>query len=127
MRSWRALARCRRRGGGVDYTALTVASRRNALHGKEIYYFLRSLGVKYMQFIPLVERLHKDGSVGGPPDIDAQVADVAVTAESVRPDGFGRFLCDVFDTWVKRDVGQISVQYFDLHIGLWAGMAASLC
>ncbi|OHC57023.1 MAG: anaerobic sulfatase maturase [Rhodobacterales bacterium RIFCSPHIGHO2_02_FULL_62_130] len=112
---------------GVDYNVLTVVSRRNALHGKEIYYFLRSLGVKYMQFIPLVERLHKDGSVGGPPDIDAQVADVAVTAESVRPDGFGRFLCDVFDTWVKRDVGQISVQYFDLHIGLWAGMAASLC
>lgn len=112
---------------GVDYNVLTVVSRRNTPHGKEIYSFLRSLGVQFMQFIPLVERLHKDGSVGGPPDIDAQVADVAVTAESVRPDGFGRFLCDVFDTWVKRDVGQISVQYFDLHIGLWAGMAASLC
>jgi uncharacterized protein len=112
---------------GVDYNVLTVVSRRNTPHGKETYHFLRSLGVQYMQFIPLVKRHPGEGAAVCRPEIGAQVADVAVTAESVRPEGFGRFLCDVFDTWIKCDVGKISVQYFDLHIGLWAGMPAALC
>ena len=36
-----------------------------------------------------------------------------VTARSVQPDEYGRFLIEIFDEWVRRDVGEMFVQFFD--------------
>jgi len=44
-----------------------------------------------------------------------------VSKRSVRPAQFGRFLCEVFDEWVRRDVGQVFVQTFDVALGSWLG------
>lgn len=112
------------RDEGVDFNTLTVVHRDNAAHGKEIYRFLRGEGVRFMQFIPLVERLGPGGGLAGPPGQDPVAA---VTRWSVLPGGFGTFLCDVFDSWVRRDVGSVFVQLFEVHLALWAGLPSSLC
>jgi uncharacterized protein len=33
----------------------------------------------------------------------------------------------VFDEWVRHDVGRVFVQMFDVQLGIWMGMPASLC
>ncbi len=44
-----------------------------------------------------------------------------VTDRSVEAEQFGRFLCAIFDEWVKRDVGKVFVQTFDVALGSWLG------
>jgi len=41
--------------------------------------------------------------------------------------GFGRFLIDVFEEWVRHDVGQVYVQMFDVALANWHGEPPSLC
>jgi sulfatase maturation enzyme AslB (radical SAM superfamily) len=40
------------------------------------------------------------------------------TARSVTPLGYGRFLIDVFEEWVGRDVAEVYVQMFDTTLVL---------
>ncbi len=44
-----------------------------------------------------------------------------VSARSVGAAQFGRFLCAIFDEWVRRDVGKVFVQAFDVALGSWLG------
>jgi uncharacterized protein len=50
-----------------------------------------------------------------------------VTSRSVGPEQWGRFLIDVFEEWVRRDVGTVFVQMFDVTLGNFAGAPPSLC
>jgi uncharacterized protein len=49
-----------------------------------------------------------------------------VTDRSVQPKQLGRFLIDIFDEWVRRDVGKVYVQLFDTTLGAHLGRY-SLC
>ena len=44
-----------------------------------------------------------------------------VTERSVGAEQFGQFLCTIFDEWVRRDVGTVFVQTFDVALGSWVG------
>jgi uncharacterized protein len=44
-----------------------------------------------------------------------------VTDRSVRAEQFGRFLMAIFDEWVRRDVGTVFVQTFDVTLGSFVG------
>ena len=44
----------------------------------------------------------------------------------MRPEQYGRFLIEIFEEWVRRDVGKIHVQMFDVALGSWVGVH-SLC
>lgn len=103
-RTLRALTLLQR--AGVEVNTLTVVHRLNYQHGREVYRFLRRLGSCHMQFIPLVER-----TAGG----------------TAPPEGFGKFLCDVFDDWRARDVGRVFVQIFEEYASVLAGLPARLC
>jgi uncharacterized protein len=114
------------RDEGVEFNTLTVVHRDNALHGRRIYRFLRDEGVRFMQFIPLVERVEGDDSLAGaPPEGEAPAA--AVAAWSVPPQAYGTFMRAVFDDWVRNDVGHVYVQLFDVELGLWTGRPSELC
>ncbi len=113
--------------GGVEYNTLTTVQRRNFRFGAEVYRYLRDLGVEYMQFIPIVERRRPDGELAGPPDLEAQNKKTKITEWSVPQDGYGDFICAVFDVWCKSDVGKIFVQPFDVHLGLRMGEPSTLC
>lgn len=40
---------------------------------------------------------------------------------SVSPEQWGRFLCAIFDEWVREDVGTYFVQLFDATLANWVG------
>ncbi len=121
---------------GVDWNALTTVHAANHDRGLEVYRFLRDdLGATFTQFIPIIERATSDtlqvasqgwgAGVRGRP-LYLQEGDL-VTDRSVPPDGFGRFLIDVFEEWVRHDVGDVFVQMFDVALAQWVGVPPSLC
>jgi uncharacterized protein len=81
-----------------------------------------------MQFIPIVERMTSEPAANGLVLIQPSFGGKArVTPWSVEPRGYGRFLCRIFDEWVRNDVGRQFVQIFDVALESWYGMEASLC
>jgi len=114
----------------VEFNTLTVVSASNAKHPIEVYDFLREVGSGYIQFIPLVERLPTLGMPLGldfaePPEPGQ--SESPVTRWSVPSEAFGDFLVQIFNAWVKRDVGKIFVQMFDVSLGIWSGHGPGLC
>ncbi len=113
---------------GVEFNTLTTVNRANASAPLEVYRFLRANGSGFMQFIPIAERASQGATADGLVLISPQFQGAAeVTPWSVEPLQFGRFLCAIFDEWVRRDVGKCFVQLFDVCLEMWAGMEASLC
>jgi uncharacterized protein len=96
---------------GVEFNTLTVVERDNSKHPLEVYRFLKEVGSRFLQFIPIVER----------------DAEAAVSPCSVDPQQYGRFLCSIFDEWVRNDVARVYVQLFDVTLEAWAGLPSSLC
>ena len=112
----------------VEFNTLTTVHRANADHPLEVYRFLRENGSGFMQFIPIVERIAHQVTSEGLKLISPDFSGAAGVAPwSVDPRQFGRFLCAIFDEWVRRDVGRTFVQLFDVSLEMWMGMEASLC
>jgi uncharacterized protein len=117
---------------GVQFNSLTVVNDVNARQPERVYTFLRDLGIEYMQFIPLVERLARpeDEAEGlehaAPPDLQARESE-AVAPGTVPAKQFGVFLSKIFDAWVRKDVGRIYVQLFDVTLGNWVNVGPGLC
>lgn len=109
----------------VDFNSLTTVHRANGAKGKDIYKFLKDLGIQHMQFIPIAERNGLEG-LAGAPQIDSST-EHSVTAWSVSPRLYGKFLCDVFDVWFRSDIGRIFVQHFDVMLGKFLGDHGGLC
>jgi uncharacterized protein len=103
---------------GVQWNALTTVNAANEARPGEVYRFLRDeCACEFVQFIPIVELPSKDGVPYGD----------AVTDRSVSPSGWGSFLSGVFDEWVRRDVGEVFVQHFDVALANWYGEPSGLC
>ncbi|GIW77395.1 MAG: anaerobic sulfatase maturase [Phycisphaerae bacterium] len=118
---------------GCEFNTLTVVHRTNSQKPIEVYRFLKEIGSKFIQFIPLVERwapvrLKVRGiDFAEPPHPSEKDDPLSVTEWSVRSRDYGEFLCKIFDEWVRRDVGKIFVQLFDVALGNWIGAGSSLC
>lgn len=112
---------------GVEWNALAVVNDYNADYPEEFYRFFRTIGCRFLQFTPIVERLtrHSDGRSLALPTDTASTVEVAPF--SVSPGQWGNFLCRVFDEWVRHDVGQMFVQLFDATLANWVGEAPGLC
>jgi uncharacterized protein len=126
MRGWEVLRRHE-----VDVNILCTIHAANADHPLEVYRFFRDeLQAGYMQFIPIVERttealiplanLGWGKRPGGDRPLYTQHG-AQVTDRSVRAEQFGHFLIAIFDEWVRRDVGKVFVQTFDVALGSWLG------
>jgi uncharacterized protein len=97
----------------VDFNALVTIHKANADNPLDVYHFLRDeLGIRYIQFIPIVER-RKDSD---------KTLEFSVSAGQ-----YGRFLIAVFEDWIRRDVGEVFVNMFDVALANWAGEPPSLC
>ena len=102
----------------VEFNILTTVHAANADYPLAVYRFLRDeIGTHFMQFIPIVERDNETGFQEG-----NRVTDRSVTAEQ-----YSQFLMTIFDEWVRRDVGRIFVQLFDVALGAWIGQPGGLC
>ena len=103
---------------GVRWNVLTTVHAANEAHGLTTYRFIRDdLGAEFVQFIPIVER----DTVQGVP------VGHEVTDRSTSPEGYGRFMIEVFDEWVRNDVGTVYVQLFDTSLANWVGVPGALC
>lgn len=119
----------------VDFNTLTCVNRANQDKGPEVYAFLKGIGSRYMQFIPIVERLPDEEAKrlglwhSTPPKFaeEDDNFDAPVTEWSVQPKAYGRFMWSIFKRWVQQDVGKTYVQLFDVALGKWAGERGGLC
>lgn len=102
----------------VDFNVLTTVHAANAAHPLRVYRFLRDeVQTSFMQFIPIVERDNATGFQEGD----------RVTERSVGGRQYGDFLIAIFEEWVRRDVGRVYVQLFDIALGAWMGQQPALC
>lgn len=110
----------------VEWNAMAVVNDYNADYPLEFYHFFKEIGCKYIQFAPIVERIHKhtDGRhLASACDDDSYgLADF-----SVSPEQWGKFLCTIFDEWVRNDVGDTYVQIFDSTLANWMGEQPGVC
>lgn len=110
---------------GVMWNAMAVVNDLNVKHPQEFYRFFKSIGCRYIQFTPIVERLaeHEDGRHLATPD----QKDCRLAQFSITPEDWGNFLCTIFDEWVRNDVGQYFIQIFDATLANWVGVDPGLC
>jgi uncharacterized protein len=100
---------------GVEVNILAVVSRDSAAMADEIYDFIKAQGFQWMQFIPCVERNEKTGEAA---------------SFSVTPEGYGDFLCRIFDRWwADFDDGKPTtfVRFFDELFYRYVGLEPADC
>lgn len=107
---------------GVEWNAMAVVNDYNVEHPREFYRFFKEIGCRYLQFTPIVERRSQVSGRLTAPDEKGELTD-----ESVTPRQWGRFLCEVFDEWVRADVGKVFVQIFDATLAGWVGEIPGVC
>jgi uncharacterized protein len=126
MNGWRHL-----RDHGVEFNVLCTVNAANQKHGRTVYRFFRDeLGAKWVQFIPIVERASAETLAianqgwseqpGRKRLLYTQTGNL-VTERTVGGEQYGRFLVDVFEEWVRHDVGQVYVQLFDVTLEAYFG------
>jgi uncharacterized protein len=98
----------------VDFNILACVNNLTAQRPLEVYRFFRDeVGARFIQFIPVVERAESAGEV--------------ISSRSVSGLAYGKFLIDIFEEWVRQDVGKVYVQLFDASLAAWAGYPPGLC
>jgi uncharacterized protein len=126
MKGWRQLRKHK-----VDFNILCTVNAANEKHGRAVYRFFRDeLSAEWVQFIPIVERataetiqianLNWSDRPGGKRPLYTQSGDL-VTKRSVGGEQYGRFLVDIFEEWVRHDVGRVYVQLFDVTLEAYFG------
>lgn len=110
----------------VEWNAMATVNQANVEHPLEFYRFFRDdLECRFLQFTPVVERTCQTEGVerlmhGSEPR--GEVMPYSITAEQ-----WGHFLCEIFDEWVRNDVGRMFVQLFDSTLANWVGEAVGVC
>ena len=97
----------------VRCDVLCVVHDRNVQSPTAVYRFFKEIGVRYLQFLPLVEPPADGADAPGPHTVPAEA--------------FGEFLCTVFDEWVRHDIGRIVIQTFDEALRPACGLDHALC
>ena len=92
MRAARLLSQYR-----IDFNILTVLTRESEGKAKMFFHWFLEHGFRYLQFIPCLE---KSPSGKG------------IASFSISAQGYGDFLCDLFDTWWEND-RTVSIRTFE--------------
>ena len=118
---------------GVEFNILACVNEESAGRPRDVYRFLRSSGVRFIQFIPIVERMPDSKAqelgleLAPPPALDKESTWDAVTPWTVRPEHYGDFMIGVFDEWVRNDVGDMHVMNFEWTLAAYAGFPGASC
>ena len=95
----------------VEWNAMAVVNDFNGDYPLDFYHFFKEIGCHYIQFTPIVER-----------DEQGRLLPFCVS-----PQQWGGFLCEIFDEWVKKDVGEYFIQIFDATLANWMGVTPGIC
>jgi len=82
--------------GGIEFNILSTVGRKTVENPQKIYNFFLSRRLRYLQFIPAVDRKNEK-----------------MTEFSVTPAQYGHFLCRLFDVWWNDENPLASVRLFD--------------
>jgi uncharacterized protein len=126
MQGWKYL-----RKHNVEFNILCTVNAANEKHGRTVYRFFRDeMGAKWVQFIPIVERASAEtidlanqgwSEQPGRKRLLYTQSGNLVTKRSVGGKQYGQFLIDVFEEWVRHDVGEVFVQMFDVTLEAYFG------
>lgn len=95
---------------GVEFNIMGVVNDYNSDYPLQFYHFFKSIDCHYIQFTPIVEQ------------IDGKPA-----RWNVRSRAWGDFLIAIFDEWIRNDVGDYYIQYFDSTLANWVGQEPGVC
>ncbi len=119
---------------GVAVESTTAVNRANEPYGDAVYSFLREWGIRKMAFVPIVEReanlRARDLGLrfATPPPLRRNLkCQPRVSSSSVTPPGYARFLIEVFDRWIRNDVGVVTIEPFQDTIARWSGETHGMC
>jgi uncharacterized protein len=94
----------------VEFNVMGVVNDKNVDYPLEFYHFFKQMEARYIQFTPIVETIND-----------------ALAPWSVPADKWGDFLITIFKEWVKQDVGNYFIQYFDATLANWTGVQPGVC
>jgi len=94
----------------VEYNAMAVVNDYNVDYPLDFYNFFKSIECRFIQFAPIVEKIEGNPAEG-----------------NVSAGKWGDFLITIFDEWVRKDVGQYFIQYFDSTLANWVGTEPGVC
>lgn len=98
---------------GVEFNTLTTVNNLSEGRGEEVYTFLRDvIKSRFIQFLPVA---------------DPSEAGSGASQYSISPEGYGKFLTDIFDIWVRNDIGNVFIQIFESTLAQWCGYPAGVC
>jgi uncharacterized protein len=113
---------------GVEFNTLSVVNDHNAKYPLEVYRFLKSIGSRYMQFLPVVVPIVPAHERSGPkPGSVESKESMGVSSWSVDPEDYGAFLIQIFDEWVRYDIGNYFVITFDCVLANKMGVPSPVC
>lgn len=95
---------------GVKADLLCTVTEESAEAALEVYECLSEMNTGWIQFIPIVNR-----------------TETGYSEESVKPESYGRFLCALFDEWIRKRIGETDIQLFMEMMNIYAGGQSSLC
>ena len=95
----------------VHCDVLCVVHNQNVRQPAAVYRFFKDIGVRFLQFLPLVVRQGNGG----------------VSAQTVPAEAYGAFLCAIFDEWVRHDLGRVNIHNFDEATRPFLGMEHAVC
>ncbi len=117
----------------VPYHVLACVARETATRPLDGYCFLRAVGVEFVQFTPVVERLPDEETraaglrLGGPPSLKDRPEIAKATSWTVVPEDYGDFLIAVYEEWIRHDVGKVFVTNFEWALDAWLGNPPPVC
>ncbi len=117
----------------IEYNVMACVARETARKPLDVYRFLRDQGVEFIQFSPVVERMPDARSrrhglrLSEPASLGKDEQRTEVTPWSVIPDEYGDFLIDIYEEWVRHDVGRVFVMNFEWALNAWIGNPSPVC
>jgi uncharacterized protein len=117
----------------VEYNILACVNSESSKRPLDVYHFFKEKGVKFIQFIPIVERKpdanaeELDLKLAVPPALDREEAAIAVTPWTVEPAAYSYFMRRIIDEWVRHDVGKVFVMNFEWALNCWMGLPSPSC
>lgn len=104
----------------IEFNALCCINKANSGHALEVYQFLKDIGIRYIQFSPVVERYEENNNL-------AAINQCEFKDFSVAALEYGKFMSTIFKYWIKHDIGNIVIREFENFISQIHSLGALSC
>lgn len=117
----------------VPYNILLCVTKESAKRPKKVYKFLKDHDIQFVQFIPIVERIPDELAISlglrhaTPTSINQAELEPSVSPWTVESEQYGDFLIDIFEEWIRNDIGSIHIMNFEWALESWLGLPSSIC